>query len=294
MAHYQSKGVRLGLVAWSFSVAANSAVMSASAFTQYSVHYLTQHHPNKQVSAPSDLTLELGQGSHTQQINLQNLYAQYQQSPDKLTLLVADFDNALQRSFAHQDTALLTAVIPLLRDKTYVANIQQLESKNGITAPNQLYVEKVNEELYLLYAFDSPDSIRLASHKDMAALRQQSPDVKQRAFANLLTRMPDIRVKPLGEKDLLVLTADGNFESSLLLYGALWDHKNFDVKGDIVVFVPARNVVLVTGSKDTAAIAHAKALVNSRNWSYGISRQAFIKTAQGWRVLTASEQAATR
>jgi hypothetical protein len=43
---------------------------------------------------------------------------------------------------------------------------------------------------------------------------------------------------------------DENYEASILLIDEYWTRKNFDVAGDIVVFVPARNVVMVTGSED--------------------------------------------
>ena len=58
----------------------------------------------------------------------------------------------------------------------------------------------------------------------------------------------------------------------------------FDVAGDIVVFVPARDFVLVTGSEDVEGLAVARELIANNEWAYFISQNAFIRTGDGWAI----------
>ena len=47
-----------------------------------------------------------------------------------------------------------------------------------------------------------------------------------------------------------MVAAGGAYEASLLLLNSVWSRKNFPVKGDIVVAIPNRDILLITGSDD--------------------------------------------
>ncbi len=94
--------------------------------------------------------------------------------------------------------------------------------------------------------------------------------------------LPDISSQ--GNNVLSVLKADGNYEASLILMEEIWTRDNFDVAGDIVVFVPARDVVLVTGSEDIEGLTLARELIATSEWPYFISQHGFVRTRDGWEV----------
>lgn len=58
----------------------------------------------------------------------------------------------------------------------------------------------------------------------------------------------------------MLIDAGGTYEASLLLADELWSGDQFKVDGDIVVAVPARDVLVVTGSHNRTAIARLRTL----------------------------------
>ena len=134
-----------------------------------------------------------------------------------------------------------------------------------------------------MYAFDSASSIRFASAEDVEALGLEGKELQIRAMDNLLAYLPDIGRE--GDDSLSLVVADGNYEASLLLYDELWSRDVFRVAGDIVVFVPARDVLLVTGSEDADGLARARELIDSNEFAYAISPYAYVRTADGWARL---------
>ena len=83
-----------------------------------------------------------------------------------------------------------------------------------------------------------------------------------------------------------ILVADGTYEASMLLFDDLWNEKNFPVKGDIVVFVPSRDTVIITGSKDKDGISKAKSIVYNpeAQWSHIVAEVGFIRSGNTWKV----------
>ncbi len=72
-----------------------------------------------------------------------------------------------------------------------------------------------------------------------------------------LNRIVSNGMKRQGKEGLFAVTAGGTFESSLVLLDDIWNKKNFAVKGDFVVYIPARDQIIVTGSKDKKGLAEA-------------------------------------
>jgi uncharacterized protein YtpQ (UPF0354 family) len=57
-----------------------------------------------------------------------------------------------------------------------------------------------------------------------------------------------------------LVRAGGTYEASLLLVHGLWSSGQIKVDGDIVAAVPARDVLLITGSGNQANVARLRAL----------------------------------
>ena len=72
-------------------------------------------------------------------------------------------------------------------------------------------------------------------------------------------------------------TADGNYEASLLLFDDLWDG-DIKVDGDIVVAIPTRDVLLITGSKNEEGIARLREIVDqvTAEGTYTVSSTLFV------------------
>src|ERR1041385_1750342 len=105
------------------------------------------------------------------------------------------------------------------------------------------------------------------------------------AVENLGRILPRIEVHP-GEIYSMI-TAGGNYEASLLLLDEIWDRRQFKVSGDIVVALPTRDVLLVTGSQNPAGIVKLRevaAQLTSQS-PYHLTSDLFVRRGGGFKLL---------
>ena len=83
-----------------------------------------------------------------------------------------------------------------------------------------------------------------------------------------------------------MLVADGNYEASFFLVDGLWSKKTFPVKGDIVVHIPARDTVLITGSEDAQGLETVAGILsqNLDKWDHPITNVGFIRKNDTWNI----------
>jgi uncharacterized protein YtpQ (UPF0354 family) len=85
----------------------------------------------------------------------------------------------------------------------------------------------------------------LTTQEDFGLSREE---LKSLAIANLKRVLPKIEMRSVG--DVSLMSAGGNYEASLLLIDDIWSGGQVKVDGDIVVAIPTRDALLVTGSRD--------------------------------------------
>src|SRR5262245_55823814 len=79
------------------------------------------------------------------------------------------------------------------------------------------------------------------------------------ALGNLHRMVPKIEMRR-GAEHIFLIEAGGNYEASLLLADGIWSSGQIRVDGDIVVAVPGRDALFVTGSRNRAGIARLRAM----------------------------------
>ncbi len=214
---------------------------------------------------------------------LDNAYRMYLDDPDTLDSVLGRFVASLDDMFVEPESNALGNLFPVIKDASYLDGVREMMARADGYDPDDtfpLYYESLNEDLVVLYAFDSEASIRFATGDDIAELNVEGRALRIRALDNLLAYLPDIGRE--GDDSLSLVVADGNYEASLLLHDELWSRDVFRVEGDIVVFVPARDVLIVTGSEDADGLARAREIIDSNDFSYAISPHAYVRTADGW------------
>jgi uncharacterized protein YtpQ (UPF0354 family) len=198
------------------------------------------------ITGPRDVELALPDGT-TGQLGLDNLLARVAQcrGEDRVRA-VREFADAVAEAVADslglRDTPEpgLERVVPLVRDAGFVASAPAGPG-GGLVA------EPLVADLYVVYAFDQPRALRYSTHQDLARLGLVAgPALRERALDNLRERLEDVGEE--GDDACGRLVAGGVFEASLLLVDDLWDALEPIVEGTLVVSVPARDVLLYTGS----------------------------------------------
>ncbi|WP_344127304.1 DUF1444 family protein, partial [Luedemannella flava] len=114
-------------------------------------------------------------------------------------------------------------------------------------------------DLTVVYSFGPPFGQRLVTHDDLRKL-DLTPRALRRAAHEQLEQLAG-KAQFHGRPPALMLSFDG-LESSLLLSERFWARMAEVVPGDIVVGVPARDVVIVTGSDSLPGLEKARRAVD--------------------------------
>ncbi len=124
---------------------------------------------------------------------------------------------------------------------------------------------------------------------DLVELNITEPELYAIAIRNLTAyfaanELKVHRLEKTGTANVYVVSLDQTYEASLLLLDSYWDRPGFEVAGSPVAFVPARNIVLVTGTADTEGVRIATYLANQwfTELGYAISPKGYVYQSGTW------------
>lgn len=245
------------VLAWMMMAAAPAGAdsLSPQAFTDAVAAAATAAMPGAKVAVTGDLQLETRDADgETTATDLHNAYLTYLADPSRI-------DDVIRRRVgALVETVALGAripppdrsrIVPVLKPTAWVDTLRA--QRDGAPA-TQLLSEPFNAELAIVYAEDRPSSLRFLMARDDVGDRAKLRDL---ALGNLNRLLPKIQMRAAAD-GVFVVEAGGTYEASLLLADEMWSSGQFDVNGDIVVAVPARDALLVTGSRNRTGIARMR------------------------------------
>jgi uncharacterized protein YtpQ (UPF0354 family) len=241
---------------------AAKGTLSPVAFTDLYVAALREQAPDVETRITGALKLSVewrDSGQH--QIFLDNAYTQYETEPADLEKILSTYITASLESIQSADDGFDPArLVPVIKDGGYLDEIRSsLNSGDGGGEDLSLVHERYNDDLVILYAEDTPSNIRYFTEDAVEDLGLAESELRARAIENLRGLLPAIEMR--GEDGTYMLTADGNYEASLLLFDDIWVSGQIEVRGELVVAVPARDMLLVTGSEDPGGLELIRSLV---------------------------------
>ena len=262
-------------------------------FTQYVVQQLRNSAPDLTVTVVRDLQLRVvGTDGRETTAFLDNAYKASTRDPDHVADIAADFVAATREQIRPQGPALRREqIVPIIKDRAWKGDILQptreRTGKANIVLPAS---EEYNSELLVLYAEDSPGSVRYLLESDLRSLTMSRADLRSLAVHNLVALLTNIEV--LGQGGLYMATAGGNYEASLLLVDSFWISEQQKVDGDIVVAIPARDLLVFCGSRDAAAVARLRefAARKAGESSYPITPSLFVRRNGRFEPLERSQR----
>jgi uncharacterized protein YtpQ (UPF0354 family) len=233
------------------------------------------------ITGGRELSIKLADGTELKAF-LDNVWGEAKTNPASRPEIVRRYLKALVAS-APYTSALAgqpdtNSIVAVIRDDLF---LQQFE-KLGSDKMNQVVSEKLVADLNVLYAIDSKDSIAYLTETNRVALKLELAELRALAITNLKRLMTELSRH--GQGPVYKLVADGNYESSLLLAEKLWDDQAKLVEGDVVVGVPAREVVLFTGSSSPAGLAELRAAMEEilTKGSHVVSRTLIVWRNGRW------------
>ena len=203
---------------------------------------------------------------------LDNAYAEYLLQPETREVILADYVKASLELYDPPTQVDVNRIVPVIKDGRYLDELYRINDNKEL---DFLY-EHYNNQLYILYAQDLPNSISYLKIKDVAALGINRDSLLDLAVSNLNELMPEI--KRHGGDGSYMVTAGGYYEASLILDRSLWSQDNFPVNGQIVVAIPSRDLILVTGSDDHQNLEELQKTIREVNVTGGhlVSTSLFI------------------
>ena len=250
-------------------------IMTERQFTEKFMELFEQAFPQASVQLKDVLSIELKiPGYETITVYLHNAYLSYKMNEEDIESIFKQY-SAWLKEFNEKDAKRIT---PVIKSRDFIQEVESLQGNNRV------YSEKLNEELLVCYVFDRENSMMYLSERDFMALELSTEALRQRALENLSKIIPEIRIHDYD--GYYMVEADGNYESSLILVNSIWNTKNFPVEGHIVVAIPSRDLLIVTGSLQMDAIKEIqeKFLSEIESYPYFISNKFFIYKNKQWHV----------
>jgi uncharacterized protein YtpQ (UPF0354 family) len=211
---------------------------------------------------------------------LANAYTDYKARPadkaDVIKRYTGSFVEALHSAGA-SDAIDTKRIVPVIKDKAYLQEVKDSLKARGadVSKMNQVF-EEYNSELVIVYAEDTPSSMRYFNVDDLKKTGLQRSDLRPLAVKNLLRLVPDIKIQ--GSDGTYMVTAGGDYEACLLLSRSLWEGGQMKVDGEYVVAIPSRDLLLVTGSDNKAGIQKLREIAAkmAKEASHGLTPLLFV------------------
>ena len=203
-----------------------------------------------------ELSVKRAEGRETT-LQLRNRYNEYKTDPGSLGKIVADYYELIEKpAVATVDRA---RIVPVIKDRAWLADNERGLAARGVKSggmPARLLSETFTDELVILYAIDEANRMRYLMANETIGVERDK--LRRLAIENLNRILPKIELHQGG--DIAMMTAGGDYEASLLLFDDIWRGGKIKMNGDIVVAVPAKDVLLITGSKSRKGIAGVREL----------------------------------
>jgi uncharacterized protein YtpQ (UPF0354 family) len=258
-----------------------SGVISPHSFSEDVAAALRKASPGLKVEIVQDLQLKLTT-TNGKESNcfLDNAYGLYKQDPKaKETVIRKYVESGLETlALTGSDKVDRNRIVAIVKDRPWVKEIRQSLSSSGRNMAESVY-DDYNEDLVIVYAEDAPKSIRYLTPGQLADLGIERKDLRNLACENLKRLLPKVR-QDQGD-GFYQLSAGGDYDASLLLLDSVWGSIKKDVSGQIVIALPARNGLLVTGSENEKGLANVKQIVQKvyARDPYRITPKLFIRRA---------------
>jgi uncharacterized protein YtpQ (UPF0354 family) len=235
---------------------ARADVLSKRAFTDVVAAAATAAMPSAKVTVTGDLQVEIRplNGGPYITADLSNAYGLYLEAPAHLNDVIRTYVSTLSPAELNADAYVVdrSHIVPVIKSRKWfddTEGVLRIEGKQLQHAP-----DLIAGELMVVYAMDNAKTMRYLMTRDDVGDPANLGDL---AVENLKRLLPKIEMRGASE-GLWLISAGGDYESSLLLFDGLWSSGQIKVDGEIIVAVPAKDALLVTGSHNHTGLARMR------------------------------------
>ncbi|HYH99607.1 hypothetical protein [Hyalangium sp.] len=222
------------------------------------------------------------QGQQAQTIFLGNLYEEYRATPPERRDRVLRKITAIGRApeFPISYAAARTALLPAVRPRTSFSLLEILDLDSPLNTPRPTEWRPLGEVLAVAIVLDTPDAMKYLGQQHFQEWGVTFDEALGAAMENLRSQSSEPLI-PVAPGVCASAWRDSYAASRMLLDEVL---RRCKVRGDPVVFVPHRDLLLITGSEDEDGLLRAAEIAQeSLQAPRPIDGRALRRTPQGWR-----------
>ncbi|MCB0402143.1 MAG: DUF1444 family protein [Flavobacteriales bacterium] len=225
------------------------------------------------ITEHQELTVKASFNGQEHTFFLDNAYADYLMEPSEIDHIIELYSESQLEVYEYLGVINPERIVPIIKDNAFLEEVKRLKNTDSLDN----VIETYNSELVIIYVEDTEKTVRHLSQKDFKELNISTDTLKEFALANLHDLLPEIEKH--GETGYYMVTVGGTYESSLILADDIWTQENFPVQGEIIVGIPSRDLLIVTGSEDPENMNKLRVLINDihQNGSHIISNRIFIR-----------------
>ena len=265
---------------------ARRSTLTAAQFAEVYVARLRSTDTSLSVQRTGELELCVGgdqENGHS--VFLYNAYKEYGRAPEELDEVLDRYVKSTLDTVRTPDSDAIdiTRIVPVIKDAAYPVEVRESLIEAGYKMDKlDFFYETLNEHLLVFYALDTERNIRYLRHEDIDSLGLEPGELRTRAVKNLSGLLPEIEKH--GDAGTFMVTAGGTYEASLILFDSIWSTDNFSVDGEMVVAIPSRDLLLVTGSRDSDGLEQLRKLATQtvQEGSYHLTPELFVRRDGKW------------
>jgi uncharacterized protein YtpQ (UPF0354 family) len=148
-----------------------------------------------------------------------------------------------------------------------------------------LIIKNICDDLNCLYVYDTETGLEIIQASELTKLNISKEELHEIAMANF-RQLISKRLKVQNNGEYFWFILDGNLEAGLVLVDEIWDQVEGNLKEDIVICVPSRDIIVATGKSNSKVIADftekAKQILNGGD--HPLSKNWFIRENKTWKV----------
>jgi len=206
-----------------------------------------------------------------------NAYGLYLISPEQKSETIQKFTGSfLETQVSNREPIDPKRIVPVLKGKGWGEKVNQGLAMRDAKKSIEYVSESYNDELDIVYAEDNPKSVRYLSGSDLEKIHLQKSELLRLACANLKQILPTPEIEQ--RHGTFRLMAGGDYDASLLLLEDVWRNDRIQVAGEMVVAVPARDMLLIVGSQDSLGLNQLKQTAKRifAQAPYGLTARLFV------------------
>ncbi len=260
--------------------------LTAARFADAYVAKLRLADPSLSIERIGELELRVGgEQEDGCSVFLDNAYKEYGLAPEDLDEVLDRYIQSTLETIRAPDSGVIdiTRIVPVIKDVAYPVEVRKSLIEAGRNTDKlDFFYETLNGHLLVFYALDTERNIRYLGREDIDSLGLQPGELRTRAVKNLGGLLPEIEKH--GNAGAFMVTAGGAYEASLLLFDSIWSTDTFNVDGEIVVAIPSRDLLLVTGSRDSDGLKRLRkaAVETVQEGSYPLTPELFVRRDDKW------------